>query len=166
MSRKSRRRGGLPYWWTTIQVGGKSCCSRTPSSRSSAHEALHQLRHLNIQKTLILTGDHLNSAQEVAREVGIAEVHASLLPEEKLDRLEELSRQGYKVAMVGDGVNDSPALALAHVGVAMGDTGTDIAADAAGVVLMDEGSLDRLGYVIKKSRKTVKKMEHFVFGGV
>ena len=126
--------------------------------RSSAHEALHQLRHLNIQKTLILTGDHLNSAQEVAREVGIAEVHASLLPEEKLDRLEELSRQGYKVAMVGDGVNDSPALALAHVGVAMGDTGTDIAADAAGVVLMDEGSLDRLGYVIEKSRKTVKKI--------
>ncbi len=126
--------------------------------RPSARRALHQLEHLNIQKTLILTGDHLNSAQEVARDVGISEVHASLLPEEKLDRLEELSRQGYKVAMVGDGINDSPALAAAHVGVAMGDTGTDIAADAAGVVLMDEGSLDRLGYVIEKSRKTVKKI--------
>ncbi len=125
--------------------------------RPSAREALHQLHHLNIQKTLILTGDHLNSAQQVAEAVGIDEVHAGLLPEEKLDRLEELSRQGYKVAMVGDGINDSPALALAHVGVAMGDTGTDIAADAAGVVLMDEG-LDRLGYVIEKSRKTVKKI--------
>ena len=126
--------------------------------RPGAREALQQLHHLNIQKTLILTGDHLNSAQQVAQAVGIDEVHASLLPEEKLDRLEELSRQGYKVAMVGDGINDSPALALAHVGVAMGDTGTDIAADAAGVVLMDEGSLDRLAYVIEKSRKTVKKI--------
>ena len=127
--------------------------------RPSAHEAIHQLHHLNIRKTLILTGDHLNSAQEVADAVGIAEVHASLLPEEKLDRLQELSRQGYKVAMVGDGINDSPALALAHVGIAMGDTGTDIAADAAGVVLMDQGSLDRLGYLIEKSRRTVKKIK-------
>ncbi len=126
--------------------------------RPGARKALQQLHRLNIQKTLILTGDHLNSAQQVAQAVGIDEVHASLLPEEKLDRLKELSRQGYKVAMVGDGINDSPALALAHVGVAMGDTGTDIAADAAGVVLMDEDSLDRLPYVIEKSRKTVKKI--------
>jgi HflK protein len=127
--------------------------------RPEAAETVHQLRHLGIHKLVLLTGDNPNSAQQVARAVGISEVQADLLPEEKLARLHELKQQSYTVAMVGDGVNDSPSLAAADVGIAMGDTGTDIAAEASGVVLMGEGGLDRLPELIRASRRTLKTIQ-------
>ena len=127
--------------------------------RPEASETLHQLLHLGIHKSFLLTGDNENSARQIAKTVGISEVSANLLPEEKLTRLEELKREGYTVAMVGDGVNDSPSLAAADVGVAMGDTGTDIAAEASGVILVGDGGLDRLSVLIETSRKTVKTIQ-------
>ena len=131
--------------------------------RPEAAKALQGLGQLGIRKLLLMTGDRANAAHQVARSVGIAEVHANLLPEEKLARLEELRHQGYTVAMLGDGVNDSPSLAAADVGVAMGDTGTDIAADAAGVVLTGEGGLDRLPKLLQASRRTVKTIQDNIF---
>ena len=108
--------------------------------RQEAGQAVAELRQLGIRKSLLLTGDNEKAAHRVAREVGIAQVHAGLLPEEKLAHLEDLKLQGLRVAMVGDGVNDSPSLAAAHVGIAMGDTGTDIAAEASGVVLVGDSA--------------------------
>ncbi|MDA2931341.1 FtsH protease activity modulator HflK, partial [Acidobacteria bacterium AH-259-O06] len=133
------------------------------SPRPEAARTLHKLQHLGIHKSLLLTGDNQNAAQQVARSVGISEVHANLLPEEKLNRLDEIRRQGYTVAMVGDGVNDSPSLAAADVGIAMGDTGTDIAADAAGVVLMGDEGLARIPDLIQTSRRTVKTIQDNIF---
>ncbi len=127
--------------------------------RPEASETLHQLHHLGIHKSLLLTGDNQNSASQIAKRVGISDVSANLLPEEKLARLEEAKREGYTVAMVGDGVNDSPSLAAADVGVAMGDTGTDIAAEASGVILVGDGGLNRLSVLIETSRKTVKTIQ-------
>jgi Cu+-exporting ATPase len=127
--------------------------------RPESARAIHQLQHLGIHKTVLLTGDHAQAAQRVARAVGISEVYADLLPEEKLARLQELKQRNYTVAMVGDGVNDSPSLAAADVGIAMGDTGTDIAAEAAGVVLMGSGGLDRLAELIRASRRTLKTIQ-------
>ncbi len=127
--------------------------------RPEASKTLHQLHHLGIHKSLLLTGDNQNSANQIAKMVGISEVAANLLPEEKLARLEEVKREGFTVAMVGDGVNDSPSLAAADVGVAMGDTGTDIAAEASGVILVGDGGLDRLSVLIETSRKTVKTIQ-------
>ncbi|HEY3129594.1 MAG TPA: cation-translocating P-type ATPase family protein, partial [Acidobacteriota bacterium] len=127
--------------------------------RPEAARAVHDLHQLGIHKTVLLTGDNPSSAHRVANAVGISEVHADLLPEEKLERLHELKQQGYTVAMVGDGVNDSPSLAAADVGIAMGDTGTDIAAEASGVVFMGQGGLDRLAELVRSSRRTLKTIQ-------
>ena len=131
--------------------------------RQEAGQAVAELRQLGIRKSLLLTGDNEKAAHRVAREVGIAQVHAGLLPEEKLAHLEDLKLQGLRVAMVGDGVNDSPSLAAAHVGIAMGDTGTDIAAEASGVVLVGDSGLDRLKPLIRMSRHAVKTINDNIF---
>lgn len=133
------------------------------SPRPEAAATIRQLHQLGIHKSVLLTGDNPVSAAQIAGMVGISDVHADLLPEEKLNRLHELKQQGYVTAMVGDGVNDSPSLAAADVGIAMGDTGTDIAADAAGVVLMGEGGLDRLPELVRTSRHTVKTIQDNIF---
>ncbi|MCS7034331.1 MAG: heavy metal translocating P-type ATPase, partial [Phycisphaerae bacterium] len=104
--------------------------------RESAGSAIRGLRNLGIRKTIMLTGDHAGVARAVAEEVGIDEYHAGLLPEDKVWRVRELSRRFGGVAMVGDGVNDAPAMAAATVGIAMGGAGTDVAMETADVALM------------------------------
>jgi Cd2+/Zn2+-exporting ATPase len=124
--------------------------------RPEVADTLRNLQKLGIRKSVLLTGDNENTARYVAGLVGIDDIRASLLPEEKVAQLEELRRRGYLVAMVGDGVNDAPSLAAADVGIAMGDTGTDIAADAAGVVLVGEKGFARLPTLVRVSRRTIK----------
>ncbi len=120
--------------------------------RPDAPAVVQALKRLGVARTMILTGDNELAAQAIAREVGIDDWRAGLLPEEKLEVIRELEEAGHTVAMVGDGVNDAPALATATVGVAMGAAGTDVALETADVVLMAD-DLKRLPYAIELSRR-------------
>ena len=121
--------------------------------RSEAGEAVARLAGMGI-RTVLLTGDHETAADYFARQAGITEVCAGLLPETKVDRIRALQREGHRVCMVGDGVNDAPALKTADVGVAMGGMGSDIAVDAAEVTLMGD-DLSRIAYLKRLSDATV-----------
>ena len=103
--------------------------------REGIKKAVHDLQHLEITYQLMLTGDRRRAAEAIAREIKIPNVEAELLPEQKLERIRQLASQDRHVSMVGDGVNDAPALAAADIGLAMG-SGTDIAMETAGVTLM------------------------------
>jgi Cu+-exporting ATPase len=103
--------------------------------RPEVPEALAALRALGVRRVLLLTGDRHEVATALARQLGL-DVRAELLPEQKIRVVEELQRAGHIVAMVGDGINDAPALAQADVGIAMGAAGTDAAIEAAHVALM------------------------------
>jgi Cu2+-exporting ATPase len=125
------------------------------SPRDTAKDAVAALRELGV-RAVMLTGDSTATAKRIAAEVGIEEVIAEVLPQDKAARVKELQGQGRKVAMVGDGVNDAPALAQADVGIAIG-AGTDVAIDTADVVLMRSDPLD-VATAVRISRGTVRKM--------
>jgi Zn2+/Cd2+-exporting ATPase len=120
--------------------------------RPDAPAVVKALKRLGVSKTIILTGDNERAARAIARQVGIDDWRAGLLPEEKLDVIRELEDAGHTVAMVGDGVNDAPALATATVGVAMGAAGSDVALETSDVVLMAD-DLTKLPYAIELSRR-------------
>jgi len=122
--------------------------------RPGVHAAVHALEDLGIANIVLLTGDRRKAADAMAREAGIEHVEAELLPEQKLDRIKQLQLQGRKVAMIGDGVNDAPALAAADVGVAIAGSGADIAAEAADVVDLNS-SVEKLPKLFEVSRETV-----------
>lgn len=123
--------------------------------RESAGLAIDRLHRAGIEKTVMLTGDNTRTAEAVAKQVGVTDVRAELLPEEKLNFIKDLRKDYEHVAMIGDGVNDAPALAAASVGVAMGGAGTDTALETADIALMAD-DLDKLPYTIKLSRKALK----------
>jgi P-type Cu2+ transporter len=123
--------------------------------RETAADAVRALHDLDV-RTVMLSGDSRPTAQRIAREVGIDEVIAEVLPADKAAKVAELQAAGRKVAMVGDGVNDAPALARADVGIAIG-TGTDVAVETADVVLMRSDPLD-VATAITISRGTLRKM--------
>ncbi|WP_207570023.1 manganese-exporting P-type ATPase CtpC [Mycolicibacter kumamotonensis] len=106
--------------------------------RPEAHGVLEQLRAKGIRRIVMLTGDHPDTAAAVAAELGIAEWRAEVLPEDKLQVVRDLQDEGYVVGMVGDGVNDAPALAAADIGIAMGLAGTDVAVETADVALAND----------------------------
>lgn len=122
--------------------------------REQAPEALNALRELGVEKFIILTGDLKGVAKSVAEKLNIDRYYAGLLPEEKVEVIRGIAREE-AVAMVGDGVNDAPALASSSLGVAMGAAGTDVALETADVVLMGD-DLTRLPYVINLSRQARK----------
>jgi Cd2+/Zn2+-exporting ATPase len=122
--------------------------------RPEAREIVRELHAAGVRRVVMLTGDHAPTAEAVARECGIDEVRSELLPEEKLAAIEELVTRDRDVAMIGDGVNDAPALARATVGVAMGAMGTDAAIETADVALMTD-DLSRLPWLIRHSRRTL-----------
>lgn len=122
------------------------------SVRRESVEAVGQLKHLGI-RTVMLTGDNGHTAQSIAKQVGIGEVRSELLPEDKLAVISELSAGGVAVGMVGDGINDAPALAKAHIGFAMGAAGTDTAIETADVALMDDDPR-KLAEFIRLSKRT------------
>ncbi len=122
--------------------------------RPDAREAVAALKRLGIRRTVMLTGDNERTARAVAAQAGVDEVRANLLPEEKVAAVEDLLAEYGQVAMVGDGVNDAPALARATVGIAMGGAGTDQALETADIVLMAD-DLGKLPFAIRLSRRTL-----------
>jgi Cu+-exporting ATPase len=121
--------------------------------RPEAKVVLDELRSLGIGEIVLLTGDRSAAAQVVAAELGISEVHAELLPQGKAEQLETMQRAGKRVAMIGDGVNDAPALARADVGLAIGST--DVAAEAGDIVFMGD-PIRHLPLLLRLSRETVR----------
>jgi len=123
--------------------------------RDSSRAAILELKKLGIQKSIMLTGDNQTIAQSIARAVGVDEVRAQLLPSQKLEAVNSLREKYEKIAMVGDGINDAPALAGADVGIAMGHTATAQALETADIALMSE-NLNKLPFAIKLSRKAMQ----------
>ncbi|NOX38311.1 MAG: cadmium-translocating P-type ATPase [Calditrichaeota bacterium] len=121
--------------------------------RPDAAPTLKTLRKLGIQQLIMLTGDNLQVAMAIARRVGITEFQAGLLPQDKVTAIRNLIQKYHKVAMVGDGVNDAPALANATVGIAMGASGSDVALETADIALMAD-DLSKLPFAVALSRQT------------
>jgi P-type Cu2+ transporter len=128
----------------------------TDAIRPTSAEAIRELRAAGVEPVL-MSGDIKPTAERVAREVGIDRVFAEVRPEDKASHVAELQKQGQFVAMVGDGINDAPALAQADIGIAIG-AGTDVAAQAAQVILMKSDPLD-IVRAIRLSKATVRKMK-------
>lgn len=120
--------------------------------RLNAAKAIDAIHAAGVEKVVMLTGDNERTAQAIARELGIDEIYADLKPEDKVTKVRELAQRYGHVAMVGDGVNDAPALAEATVGVAMGAAGTDVALETADVALMAD-DLEKLAYALKLAKR-------------
>jgi Cu2+-exporting ATPase/Cu+-exporting ATPase len=128
--------------------------------KDESKQAINDLHKLGI-KVIMLTGDDEKAAQHIASLVGIDEVIAHVMPEDKMNKIKELQSQGNIVAMAGDGVNDAPALAIADVGIAMG-TGTDVAIESAGITLL-QGDISKLVKAIKLSKMTMRGIKQNLF---
>ncbi|MBE1555139.1 heavy metal translocating P-type ATPase [Sporosarcina limicola] len=123
--------------------------------REESRSVLRELNEIGIRHTVMLTGDHQATAEAIAKDLNVTDVRAGLMPEDKLIAIKELSDKFGRVAMVGDGINDAPALAAASVGIAMGGAGTDAALETADIALMAD-DLQKLPYTIRLSRKTLR----------
>lgn len=128
--------------------------------KDDSREAITQLKKMGL-RTVMLTGDNKKTGRAIADKVGIDEVIAEVLPDQKSDEIRQLQQQGHVVAMVGDGINDAPALTLADVGIAIG-TGTDVAIESGDIVLV-KGDLPGVIRAINLSRKTFKKIKQNLF---
>jgi Zn2+/Cd2+-exporting ATPase len=123
--------------------------------RESSLDVVKELHQIGVNKTVMLTGDNRATAEAIGKQIGISEVKAELLPQDKLESIKKLQKDYGKVAMIGDGVNDAPALATATVGIAMGGAGTDTALETADIALMAD-DLTKLPFTIKLSRKALR----------
>ena len=133
-------------------------------TRDEAREAMEALHSQGISELVMVTGDRWSVARRVAREMGCTEVQAEVLPADKLELVDAIKRAGRKVAVVGDGVNDAPALAAGDLSIAMGAAGSDVAINSASIVLMNN-DLRRLPFLIKLSRRTTRVVhQNLIFG--
>jgi len=123
--------------------------------RPETKGAIAELKRFGIAETILITGDNSGTAERIADELGIDRYYAEVLPQDKLRIIRELQEQGKKVAFVGDGVNDAPAIAAADIGIAMGISGTDVALETADVCLMKD-DITRIPYIIGLSRKSLR----------
>jgi Cd2+/Zn2+-exporting ATPase len=124
------------------------------SIRNNALSIVADLKRAGVEKVIILTGDNQGTARAINEKIGADEFHAELLPEDKLKAIEEIKGRYGSVAMVGDGINDAPALAAATLGIAMGVAGTDVAMETADIALMSD-DLSRLPWLIRHGRRTL-----------
>jgi len=134
------------------------------ATRSEAKEALADLLNSGVQRVAMVSGDRKPVALRVAAEIGCAEVVAECLPQNKVDYVSDLKKRGYRVAVIGDGVNDAPALAAGDMGVAMGAAGSEVAIQSATIALMNS-DLRRLPFLVRLSRQTRTVInQNFLFG--
>jgi Cd2+/Zn2+-exporting ATPase len=133
-------------------------------SRKEARQAMEELRSLGIKELVMVTGDRWSVARRVAKELGCTEVQAEVLPGDKLELVAALKQKGHKVAVVGDGVNDAPALAAGDLSIAMGAAGSDVAINSATIALLNN-DLRRLPFLIRLSQRTTKVIhQNLIFG--
>jgi Cd2+/Zn2+-exporting ATPase len=130
--------------------------------RPEAAQLVRDLKTLGVRDVVMLTGDNRAAAEHVAHQLGVDRVLAEVLPDEKAEVVGRLMRDGRRVAMVGDGINDAPALALAHVGVAMGAAGSDIAIDTADIALLGD-RLEVVPEVVRLSRRAYRVIRQNIF---
>ena len=156
---KDTREGKTPV---ILAVNGKALAVVMVADqvKPEAVQAVKDLHALGI-KVVMVTGDDKNTAQFIAKQVGIDEVVAEVLPEDKMNKIKELQAKGITVAMVGDGVNDAPALAQADVGIAMA-TGTDVAIESAGITLL-HGDISKLVKAVRLSKMTMRGIKQNLF---
>ena len=147
-------RGGECIGWIGLQ----------DATRSEAKEALADLLESGVRRVAMVSGDRQPVAARVAAEIGCGEVIAECLPQDKVDFVNDLKKRGYRVAVIGDGVNDAPALAAGDMGVAMGAAGSEVAIQSATIALMNS-DLRRLPFLMRLSRQTRKVInQNFLFG--
>ncbi|KEZ48646.1 heavy metal translocating P-type ATPase [Metabacillus indicus] len=150
----SLQREGKTVMLAGTDKGPLALLAAADEVRESSIRVIDQLKELGISKTVMLTGDHAATAEAVGRQLGVSDIKADLLPEDKLTAVKDVQQSYGKTAMVGDGVNDAPALAAASVGIAMGGAGTDTALETADVALMGD-DLKKLPFAIDLSRRTL-----------
>ena len=147
---------------TVIIVGDKAqawaLIAIRDTARANAREAVRKLHAVGIAQVVMLTGDNRRTADAIGKEVGVDAVYADLKPDDKARIIRELSAQHGHVAMVGDGVNDAPALAEATVGIAMGAAGTDVALETADVALMAD-DLEKLVYALELAKRNARVVQ-------
>jgi Cd2+/Zn2+-exporting ATPase len=124
------------------------------SVRPESKDAVKILKELGVKETVLISGDNRAVAEAIGRELGVDRVYAQTLPEQKLDFIRKMQANGLKVAYVGDGVNDAPALAAADVGIAMGNVGTAVAMETADIVLLSD-KIERVPYLVEMSRSVL-----------
>lgn len=129
--------------------------------REDVASDINEMRRNGVKKVVMLTGDNRYIAEMISKQASIDETRAELLPEEKVEYIKSYQSQGYKVAMIGDGINDAPALTAADVGIAMGVAGTDVTIETAGIVLTTD-DLSRVSKIIRLSRKTMNVIKQNV----
>nr|WP_238392438.1 cation-translocating P-type ATPase [Paenibacillus antri] len=122
--------------------------------RDVAVNAVTKLKGAGVRELIMLTGDNEGTAKKISGQAGVTRYFADLLPEQKVDAVKQMQQEGYKIAMVGDGINDAPALATADLGIAMGGAGTDTAMETADIVLMAD-NLEKLPHTIRLSRQAM-----------
>ncbi len=133
--------------------------------RGDSKATLHRLKQLGISKTLMLTGDKAEVANTIAHELGITDVHAGLLPEDKLKVIKKHRHEGVMIGMVGDGVNDAPVLAAADVGIALGAKGSTAASESADIVIM-LNNFTRVAAAVAIAKRTLKIAKQSIFVGI
>jgi Cd2+/Zn2+-exporting ATPase len=154
--------------WSLIFVArGHQCIGWVglqDKTRAEAREALAELKASGVRRIAMVSGDRQPVATRVAREIGCEEAKGECLPQNKVDFVREVRAKGYKVAVIGDGVNDAPALAAGDIGVAMGAAGSEVAIHSATIALMNN-DLRRLPFLVKLSRSTRTVInQNFLFG--
>jgi Cd2+/Zn2+-exporting ATPase len=136
------------------------------NARPEAAEAVDRLRDLGLKRLVILTGDRKSVARRVAEQMHFSEFKAEVLPHEKLEMVDELKAKGHRVAVIGDGVNDAPALAAGDISIAMGAAGSDVAIHSASIALMNS-NLNRVPFLVELSRRTIAVIrQNMIIGGL
>jgi P-type E1-E2 ATPase len=163
-SQKSQADNRFDLGETIVWIAAKGSIigflSLADTIRETSKPAIEQIRNSGVD-VLLLTGDNDRAARHIGSMSGISNIRAELLPDGKVESVTELQRQGFRVGMVGDGLNDAPALKTADVGIAMGNVGSDLTIDAADIVLIGD-DISRLPFLVRLARKTKRT----IFGNI